>query len=128
MEYLLDSNVLIDYLAGRFKDTALTELRAIVDKKLCIATIAKIELGFSSGNAEFDTKTEKFVSLAILYDLNSEVIDRTVKIRKSHKIKIADAIIAATAITNNFILLSRNIDDFKGIGGLKIINPYSLQF
>jgi predicted nucleic acid-binding protein len=45
---------------------------------------------------------------------------------KYAKIKLPDAIIAATAIVNNFVLLSRNTKDFEGIEGLEIVNPYQL--
>jgi predicted nucleic acid-binding protein len=127
MEYLLDSNVVIDYLAGRFKDNALTQIRSIVNSNLRITTITKIEvLGFTSGIKELDAKAEGFVSLAILYDLSNEVVEQTIKIRKSYKIKIADAIIAATAITHNLTLLSGNTKDFIVVNGVKIIDPYTL--
>ncbi len=49
---------------------------------------------------------------------------KTVEIRKLYKIKLPDAIIAATAMTNNLILLSRNVSDFNQIDGLNLINPW----
>ena len=39
-------------------------------------------------------------------------------------IKLADAIIAATAIFNNLKLLTRNVDDFKMIDELEVMNPF----
>jgi len=39
-------------------------------------------------------------------------------------IKVPDAIIAATAIENNFTLISRNVNDFNRIVGLKNMNPF----
>jgi predicted nucleic acid-binding protein len=38
--------------------------------------------------------------------------------------KVADAIIAATALVFDFTLITRNTEDFKGIAGLKISNPW----
>jgi len=35
-----------------------------------------------------------------------------------------DAVIAATALTENFILVTRNIDDFKDTFGLKLLNHW----
>ena len=37
---------------------------------------------------------------------------------------LPDAIIAATALTENFILVTRNIDDFKSISTLEVFNPW----
>jgi predicted nucleic acid-binding protein len=44
---------------------------------------------------------------------------------KQSKIKLADAVIAATALTENYILVTRNIGDFKHIPGLGLLNPWN---
>ncbi len=36
-----------------------------------------------------------------------------------------DAMIAAIALTNKFTLVTRNTKDFEGIGGLKLVNPWT---
>jgi predicted nucleic acid-binding protein len=36
----------------------------------------------------------------------------------------ADAIIAATALVHDLSLVMRNINDFKHVAGLRIINPF----
>jgi len=41
-----------------------------------------------------------------------------------YKIKIPDAIIAATTLSQNGCLVTRNVDDFKEISGLNIKNPF----
>lgn len=48
----------------------------------------------------------------------------TVKIRRNHKIKLPDAIIAATAITKGMTLITRNAKDFTPITNLHVINPF----
>jgi predicted nucleic acid-binding protein len=44
-------------------------------------------------------------------------------LRRKHKIKTPDAIIAATAIANKYILITSNKSDFSNIKNLKIIAP-----
>jgi predicted nucleic acid-binding protein len=33
-------------------------------------------------------------------------------------------VIAATALVNNLKLVTRNVDDYKGVKGLEIFNPF----
>ena len=62
---------------------------------------------------------------SVVLNLNDAVVVQTISICKSHKIKLPDAIIAASAIVYNFTLLTRNIDDFKRIDGLNLLNPWN---
>lgn len=41
--------------------------------------------------------------------------------------KLGDAIIAATAVEYGVPLVTRNVDDFKHISSLRIINPFTEQ-
>jgi predicted nucleic acid-binding protein len=51
------------------------------------------------------------------------VAERAVALRQQRKMTLGDAIIAATALVHNLPLLTRNVDDFKNITGLRIENP-----
>ncbi|MEK7257684.1 MAG: PIN domain-containing protein [Bacteroidota bacterium] len=47
------------------------------------------------------------------------------EIRRQFKsIKLPDAIIAATALTHQLTLLTRNVSDFSKIPGLTVVNPF----
>ena len=54
----------------------------------------------------------------------SEIAERTISIRKSLRIKVPDAIIAATALEYSLQLVSRNEEDFAQIQDLKLVNPF----
>lgn len=54
-------------------------------------------------------------------------MDTCVVLRKIKRIKLPNAIIAATAIKMSFILITNNEKDFDDIQGLKIINPYKIK-
>jgi len=45
-------------------------------------------------------------------------------LKRQSKIKLADAVIAATAIVNNFKLVTRNVDDYKVVKELEVFNPF----
>ena len=55
--------------------------------------------------------------------IDREIADKVVEIRKKGHIKLPDAIIAATAMSNELFLITRNIDDFKKIE-VSISNPF----
>jgi len=69
---------------------------------------------------------EEFIALANVIEINKNIIDVTIALRKSHRIKLPDAIIAATAIVNDRQLVTRNISDFSNIKGLKVVNPWNI--
>ena len=73
MGYLVDSNVLIDYVAERFVTAHLLKLDAIFDEELNISIITKIETpGFNAPPAE-EKKMLQFFSVANIIALNDDV-------------------------------------------------------
>lgn len=70
--------------------------------------------------------TCSIVEVSIILELSPEIVNQTILVRQQHKIKLPDAIIAATAIIYDFILITRNVSDFKGIKGLVIVDPNKL--
>ncbi len=63
-------------------------------------------------------KTLQFLNNSYIIGLNDKIVNKTIEIRKSFKIKIPDAIIAATALTGNFILYSSPFKMFLKAGDL----------
>jgi hypothetical protein len=59
-------------------------------------------------------------------DLTNNVVEASIDIRKKHKTKLPDAIIAATALVYDLVVISRNTSDFKNIERLQVIDPHSL--
>jgi predicted nucleic acid-binding protein len=57
--------------------------------------------------------------------LTQEVVEVTIDVRKQRKLKIPNAVIAATTLVYDFTLLTRNTADFKSVKGIKIVNPGS---
>ena len=47
--------------------------------------------------------------------------------RRKYKMKLPDAVIAATALHFSLILVTNNTKDFKNIKGVEVINPYNIQ-
>jgi len=62
----------------------------------------------------------------VIADISPKVVDEGVWLRRKKKIKLPDAIIAATAIANNLTPITRNTKDFEAITGLMLLNPFEL--
>jgi len=123
-KYLIDTNAVIDYLGNKMPASGMSLMNNALDTNPNISVITKIEvLGFNTKAEDYEI-LENFINDVYLIDLTDAIIERTIKIRKTYRTKLPDAIIAATAIENNLKLITRNLADFKSISGIEIINPY----
>ncbi|HTI59074.1 type II toxin-antitoxin system VapC family toxin [Mucilaginibacter sp.] len=120
-KYLIDSNILIEYAGNLFPKNIHSALSTIVDDDFIISFITKIEV---LGHYTADRAWHNFINLASIFGADDNIIEQTILLRRDHKIKVPDAIIAATALVNNYTLLTRNIADFKKIPNLKMENPW----
>jgi len=101
-------------------------INTIVDGTPYISVISKIEvLRFNAPENVYQI-LEDFIGDCFLIGLDESIVDQTIAICKSHRIKLPDAIIAATAIVNNLTLLTRNVGDFKNIADLDLLNPWEV--
>lgn len=125
-EYLIDTNVIIDYLGQKLPEPGMVHMNNVIDDIPCISIITKIEvLGFSAPE-KHEQLLLSFMNDAIIFELSQPIVDICIEIRKKYKTKLPDAIIAATSLAFDFTLITRNVSDFKKIEGLKIFNPYDL--
>jgi len=125
--YLLDSNTVIDYIAGLHPSNSRNWLNQLIDKEINVSVITKIEvLSFDPDIEDNYAILFAFFETSHVFGLTDGIVNKTIQIRQQHKIKLPDAIIAATALTNGLILVSRNIKDFKNIAALEIVNPYEI--
>jgi len=123
-KYFLDSNVIIDYLAGKLPPDGMKKVSEIVDQIPNISVISQIEVLRFNDTPENEATLERFINASVIYPLSSNVVKRTIELCKQNKIKLPDAIIAATALTERFTLVTRNTNDFKKIPKLALLNPF----
>jgi predicted nucleic acid-binding protein len=125
-KYLIDTNSVIDFLGNKFPASGMDFIRMVVDEIPIVSVITKIEvLGFNTTDAN-QTLLVNFMNDATILELTNNVVGICIKLRKNYRIKLPDAIIAATAIAYDLVLITRNISDFNKIKEVKTINPYSL--
>jgi len=66
-----------------------------------------------------------FFAEARILPLSQPVLDEAVRLRQAKKIKLGDSLVAGTALLHDLTLVTRNVDDFIGIDGLRILNPFA---
>jgi predicted nucleic acid-binding protein len=124
-EYLIDSNAVIDYLGKKLPETGMAFMDAVIDSVPNVSVVSMIEvLGFSTTDKYYKVLTD-FMNDAIVHNLTDEVVSQSISLRKNHKVKLPDVIIAATALSLGLKLITRNTKDFDDIG-VETINPWSV--
>lgn len=123
-KYLIDTNAVIDYLSNKLPGNASNMLD---EEALEISVIIRMEL-LAWGNAESQQLSilEDFINSVVVWSLDEPVIIKGIEIRKNFRIKLPDAIIAATPVVHELTLVTRNVNDFKNITGLRLINPWDM--
>ena len=137
--YLLDTNILSELMRPRPNLDVINWLDNQFANELYISsiTIAEIYLGIA---LLADGKRKKALTLAAdsaLNDFTVNQLDFTEKsaliyadivskrTKMGRPISVEDAQIAAIALSNKTVLVTRNVNDFDLIDGLNIVNPFS---
>ncbi|MGN7989149.1 type II toxin-antitoxin system VapC family toxin [Pedobacter sp. 22226] len=125
--YLIDTSAAIKYLNGSFSPKGLKYIDDVVDVEPVLSFISEIELQvWNPINPDDIIVYQKFVSISTILGLENGIISETIRIRKTYNLKLPDALIAATCLVNNLILIADNDKDFAKVKSLKCINPSHL--
>jgi predicted nucleic acid-binding protein len=109
MKAVFDTNILIDYLNGI--EAAKQELDRYATRLISIITFIEVMAG--AGEPAEERAVRGFLGAYQVIDLSAEIARETIALRKSHRLKIPDAVVYATARIQGCNLVSRNMKDFK---------------
>jgi toxin FitB len=123
-EIVVDANVLIRYLGKEIRATKVLEKLIAEGKRIFVPTIVIAEmLSYPKLTNEERMIIKGFVSNFEIIPLDFSIAEIGGMLRSKYKIKLPDAIIAATAIYYNSPLSTFNARDFKKIKELRLISP-----
>lgn len=105
---LLDSNIVIDFLNG--VDAAKSVLAEVTNPRISVVTWIEVLAGAITPEDETQARMllEDFETLA----LSGAVAERTVEVRRHQRLKLPDAVIRATSLVHEMVLVTRNTKDF----------------
>ena len=114
-EILVDTNIILYLLNGN--DTLQEFLQG---KEIYISFITELELiGYKNSTPKEERQISELLNDCSIIALNNKIKEKYVEIRKKHHLKLADAIIASTAIVMDLPFITSD-KQFKTVEGLKL--------
>ncbi|HEY3120113.1 MAG TPA: type II toxin-antitoxin system VapC family toxin [Vicinamibacteria bacterium] len=105
---VFDTNVLVDYLnrvAHARRELARYEERAI-------SVVTWIEVMVGSKGEEEEAVLRSFLDGFDVVEVDREIAEEAVRLRRTYRMRVPDAIIWATARTRRALFITRNTKDF----------------
>jgi predicted nucleic acid-binding protein len=112
-ELLVDTDVLIDHLRGTRRLAANVE-------RLGVSAVSRCEL---FAGADEPQLLRRFLWPMVELAVDSSIAELAGVTRRRTGIATPDALIAATALTHNIPLMTRNRRHFDRVGGLRVVTP-----
>ncbi len=132
--YLLDTNVISELRRARPHGAVLAWLASVRPAKLClsVATLGEIQAGIErirAQDAEKAMQIEAWADEAIqafeVLPIDAVIIRAWARLKRGRPDdNFEDTILAVTAMVHGLTLVTRNLQDFAGLG-VEVMNPFS---
>lgn len=122
--YVLDTNAIIYYTDGGPASVIVLErIFAEDDRPVYVSTLTELELfSYARITREEERRLETFLEAVQILPVTSEIARLAARLRRSYPgLKAFDSGIAATAISTNSALVTRNISDFRAVDRLSLM-------
>ena len=118
------ARICFDTCAAVYYANGTLESDSLIDYTIYFPSVVRIEaFGYGSLNVSEELSLEILLDKEYQLDLNDEIIDKAIMLRRKYACRLGDAIIAATALVYDLELWTANVKDFAAIAGLKLYNP-----
>ena len=121
--YLIDSDVLINFLKGKEDSVEILKKLKSHERGTSVICIGEI---FEGLNEKQKVEFSKIIGLIDVYNIDLKTVAKFAEIRKELRktgnlIDNFDLLIAATCLVNDLTLITNNLKHFERIEGLKIL-------
>jgi len=130
MKYLLDTNVCVDFLTGRYPNIA-SRIKDLSPSEICSSSIVVAELRYGADKSLRRTRNHQLLDILFdeipAYDFDQEAASTYGKLRAHLEKKGAligpnDMLVAAHALSLGHVLVTDNVREFRRVRGLKVEN------
>jgi predicted nucleic acid-binding protein len=125
MQHLLDTNIIVEML--KRNATIIGVVQHIGFQHIAVSDITRAELFYGAKNKVELRYIQKSLGDVVCLPVIAEISAMAVQIVEayclSHKARILDALIAATALYYDMVLYTLNVKDFSYVPGLRLLQP-----
>ncbi|MBF0098542.1 MAG: type II toxin-antitoxin system VapC family toxin [Magnetococcales bacterium] len=126
MKFLFDSNPLIYFLNGALPPQGQNLIRQGMRFGAAFSVISRIEILGYEGTPQQGSAAVRLLAQLTEIDLTEAIVNQTIQLRRQYRrLKLPDAIIAATAMEYALPLITHNLSDFTCVAGLICHDPFS---
>jgi len=115
-ELLVDTDVLVDHLRAH--------RRLPIERRFAYSVISRFEL--FAGRAADEDVVNDLLGRHREIAVDGLIAAGAGRLRRTDRLEIADALIAATALAHGLELVTRNRKDFERVRGIRLRDPSSL--
>jgi predicted nucleic acid-binding protein len=124
---IIDTNILIGYLNRSFPIEIARKIAQIITQDFDYSIVTYIELfGYHRLSDAMRVAGEEALTFGNLQSLSPEIAVATIHIRRTKRLKLPDAVVAATALVLDQPLLTADKRGFQQVPGLKLLRPAEL--
>jgi predicted nucleic acid-binding protein len=124
---ITDTSIVLGYLNQTIPSPQIPRIEFLLLYELQVSVVTRIELLGFPGISERQTKEiQDILNDGTVHLLSEEIEISAINIRRYTRLKLGDAIIAATALATNQSLLIADQRGFQQVPGLKLLRPAEL--
>lgn len=110
VEYLLDTNVILGMLKSTPEILAMVGSAGLMAQQCAFSAVTRMELlGYPGITADEDALIRQRLAQLTYLAISSAVEDKAIELRRSRRVKLPDALIAATALCHGLELLTMDV-------------------
>lgn len=110
VDYLLDTNFVLGMLKSTPEVLAVVSTKGLMARQCAVSAVTRMELlGYPGITGAEDALIRQRLAQFTYLPISTAIEDKAIELRRSHRVKLPDALIAATALCHGLEVLTMDI-------------------